>query len=358
MDKKTRKIVGIWLIIGLIMVFIQVILGGITRLTDSGLSITEWNVIKGVLPPLNESDWNIAFGKYKDLASQQYKNLHSFMNLQDFKKIYFIEWFHRLWARTMGFVFLFPFIYFSIKKMIPKWLLKKLGIVIFLAALVASLGWIMVASGFENENRTWVSAYNLALHLGVAALLFSFLFTATLKVLQEKTLDFNLQKFKLFSKWIIVLVFLQILLGGLMGGMRAGALHAHWPFFMGNNTLFTIISSHANFSLVSIINYENNHFTKAIVQLLHRSFAWIIVVLNLIFAYKISKEKVSTKLKIGIYLSLIIIFFQFSLGVFTILNITNLKYAISLGILHQAFAFISLICWLFVHFQFANNKLS
>ncbi len=351
MNSKTRKIVGIWLIIGLIMIFVQVILGGITRLTDSGLSITEWNVIKGVLPPLNDIDWNIAFGKYKDLANQQFENIHSNMDLNAFKKIYFWEWFHRLWARSMGFVFLIPFIYFLVKNMLPKWLLKRLGVVILLAVLVASLGWIMVMSGFDDSQRTWVSAYKLSLHLGVAALLFAYLFHTILFVLQEKTNDFYLKNYKRFSKWIILLVFSQILLGGLMAGMRAGALHPHWPFFMGNNSLFTIISTNTNFSFENIINYESNHFIKAIVQLLHRSFAWLIVVFSIIFAFRIQKENLSKRLKKGIYLSLTIIFLQFSLGVFTIINITNPEIAVPLGVLHQAFAFTSLICWIFVYYQ-------
>tara|TARA_B110000037_G_scaffold121284_1_gene138619 strand:+ start:4522 stop:5595 length:1074 start_codon:yes stop_codon:yes gene_type:complete len=355
MNDKTRKIIGIWLLIGLVMVIVQVILGGITRLTDSGLSITEWNVVKGVLPPLNEADWQIAFGKYQDLAKQQFEHIHANMTLTKFKGIYFWEWFHRLWARSMGFVFLFPFLYFLKKKMIPSWLLKRLGIVILLAMLVASIGWLMVASGFDDTKRTWVSAYKLLLHLGVAAILFSYLFKTSLYVLQSETKDQHLVKFYKLSKIILVLVFTQILIGALMAGMRAGAVHTHFPFFLGNNTLVAILQSNTNFSLESMINYESNNFVKALVQVFHRSFAWIIFSMSIYFFLKLRKEPISEKLNTGNTIMLILILIQFTLGVFTIINYINPSLLIPLGVLHQAFAFFSLISWVYISFQFKKK---
>ena len=356
MESKTRKIVGTWLVIGLVMVIVQVILGGVTRLTDSGLSITEWNVIKGTIPPLNETDWNISFEKYKNMARQQFEMLHADMTLKDFKRIYFWEWSHRLWARSMGFVFLFPFLYFLKKKMLPYWLIKRLGIVILLAALAASFGWIMVASGLENEQRTWVSAYKLSAHLGIAALLFYYLFNSCLLVLQEKTFDYKHKKLKTFSNLIIPIVFIQILLGGLMAGMRAGVIHMYWPFFMGDNNLVSIITSNVDFSFASIINYESNVFIKAVVQVFHRSFAWFIVGLSIYFAFKVKNSKVSKKLTKATIFAIIIIFVQFTLGIFTILNYSNPDALLVLGILHQSFAFISLLSWLYVFHQFRGEK--
>jgi len=357
MKQKVKKIVGIWLIIGLLMVFVQVILGGITRLTDSGLSITEWNVVKGVLPPMNEQEWQIAFDKYKNMANQQYEHLHANMTLPKFKKIFFWEWFHRLWARTMGFVFLFPFLYFLVKKYLPVWLLKRLGIVILLAILVASLGWIMVMSGFDDKQRTWVSAYKLSLHLGVAALLFSYLFNTILYVLQEKTNDFKFIKFHKYSKIIVAVVFIQILFGGLMAGMRAGIVHPHFPFFMSENSLFGVLSANTNFSLENIINYESNNYIKAVVQIFHRSFAWIIVIVTSIFSFKILKKDISTYLKTGIYIVLFILTIQFTLGAFTIINSVNKEIFIVLGVFHQAFAFLSLLAWLYVSFLLNKQEI-
>lgn len=355
MNDKTRKIIGTWLLIGLVMVIVQVILGGITRLTDSGLSITEWNVVKGVLPPLNEADWQIAFGKYQDLAKQQYENIHAGMTLSKFKGIYFWEWFHRLWARSMGFVFLFPFIYFLIKKMMPAWLLKRLAVVIVLAMIAASMGWIMVASGLDDSKRTWVSAYKLMVHLGVAAILFSYLFKTSLYVLQAETKDQNLVHFYKLSKVMLVLVFAQILFGALMAGMRAGTIHAHFPFFMGNNALVDILQHNTDFSFEGIINYESNIFIKAVVQVIHRTFAWIIFAMSIYYFVKLRKETISTKLNTGNNVMLVLILIQFSLGIITIINYTNPDYLLPLGVLHQAFAFFALISWVFISFQFKKK---
>lgn len=355
MNDKTRKIIGIWLLIGLVMVMVQVILGGITRLTDSGLSITEWNVVKGVIPPLNEADWLIAFGKYQDLAKQQFENIHAGMTLSKFKGIYFWEWFHRLWARSMGFVFLFPFLYFLAKKMMPSWLLKRLGVVIVLAMIAASMGWIMVASGFDDSQRTWVSAYKLMVHLGVAALLFSYLFKTSLYVLQPETKDQQLVKFYKLSKIMLAIVSIQILFGALMAGMRAGAIHAHFPFFMGNNALVDILQLNSDFSFEGIINYESNIFIKAVVQVLHRSFAWIIFAMSIYYFIQIRKEKISSKLNVGNTVMLVLILIQFTLGIITIMNYTNPSFLLPLGVLHQTFAFFSLISWVFISFQFKKK---
>ena len=154
----------IWLLTGVFMLFVQIIVGGITRLTGSGLSITKWEIITGTIPPLNAVQWDAAFDLYQ--ATPQYQKINQGMSLAEFKFIYFWEYIHRLWARAMGFVFLIPFIYFAIKGWIDRKLMKNLGIVVLLAALAASFGWIMVNSGLKD--RPWVNAYKLAVHLGIA----------------------------------------------------------------------------------------------------------------------------------------------------------------------------------------------
>jgi cytochrome c oxidase assembly protein subunit 15 len=355
MNDKTRKIIGIWLIIGLILVVGQIALGGITRLTDSGLSITEWNVVKGTLPPLNEEEWQLSFDKYQAFAKTQFESLHADMSLSEFKSIFFWEWFHRFWARMMGFIFLFPFLFFLYKKLLPSWLIKRLLVVVSLAALAATFGIIMVFSGLENENRTWVSAYKLLIHLGLAAILFSYLFKTCLYVLQTKTNDQHLVKYYKFSRWMIVLIFSQVLIGALMAGMRAGIIHMHFPFFLGNNALIEIILANTNFSFDSLIDYESNNFIKAVVQVFHRSFAWIIFSMSIYFFLKIRKETISNKLKIGNSIMLALILIQFTSGVFTIMNYANSSYLIPLGVLHQAFAFLLLISWVYISFQFKRK---
>jgi len=155
--------VKIWLFIGLVMIFVQVLLGGITRLTGSGLSITKWEIVTGILPPMSQEAWQAEFDLYK--ATPQYQKINEGMSLSEFKFIYFWEYIHRLWARMMGFVFIIPFVVFLFKGHLDKALIKRLGGVVLMAAIVASFGWIMVASGLED--RPWVNAYKLSLHLGL-----------------------------------------------------------------------------------------------------------------------------------------------------------------------------------------------
>jgi cytochrome c oxidase assembly protein subunit 15 len=161
-----KKSVRNWLVAGIILVFIQMVLGAITRLTGSGLSITKWDIITGTFFPLSDNAWNHYFDLYK--STPQYQKINFGMTLSEFKFIFFWEYFHRLWARLMGFVFLFPFIYFLIKKYFSKKDILNLSFVILLTVFVASLGWIMVASGLVN--RPWVNAYKLAFHLTAALL--------------------------------------------------------------------------------------------------------------------------------------------------------------------------------------------
>lgn len=351
MTDKARKIVGVWLIIGLIMVVGQVMLGGITRLTDSGLSITEWNVVKGTLPPLSDAEWQISFDKYQAFAKTQFENLHADMTLSDYKSIFFWEWFHRFWARMMGFVFLFPFIFFLVKKYMPSWLIKRLLVVVALAALAAFFGIVMVFSGLENENRTWVSAYKLAIHLSIALVLFSYLFKTTLMVLQPETKDFDLEKYKKMTNIMLGLIFLQVIFGALMAGMRAGTIHTSWPFFLGGNTLFHILGSDVSLSFIDFINYESNNYIKAIVQILHRTTAWILFIYTIYFVVKIRKENISKMLDKASLIVLILILTQFTLGVFTIMNYLDRSFLIPLGTLHQMFAFLTYISWVFLQHQ-------
>jgi len=170
------KIIRNWLLVGLIMLIGQVILGGITRLTGSGLSITRWDIITGVIPPLNAEEWLNAFELYKQ--TPQFHKINARFNISDFKFIYFWEYFHRLWVRSLGFIFLIPFIIFVIKKRIDFYLIKRLGLVVILTILTASAGWIMVQSGLIN--RPWVNAYKLTIHFVLAILVIA----AMVKTLQ------------------------------------------------------------------------------------------------------------------------------------------------------------------------------
>ena len=166
-----NNLVSLWLKAGLLLIFFQVVIGGITRLTESGLSITKWEVVSGTLPPLSDRDWEREYDLYRQ--TPQYQEINEGMSMADFKFIYFWEYIHRLWARLMGFAFIVPFLYFSIKKRLSSRLKKNLGIVVLLAALAATFGWIMVASGLIE--RPWVNAYKLSIHLLIAFSVFGYL---------------------------------------------------------------------------------------------------------------------------------------------------------------------------------------
>ena len=172
-EAKRKKTLGIWFIIGVGMLLGQIILGGITRLTGSGLSITEWKAILGFLPPLNEQDWNLAFIKYQQF--DQFKLVNTSMTITEFKWIFFWEWFHRLWARLIALAAIIPLIYFIIKKIVFKEDIIKILIAILLGAVAGTVGWIMVQSGLK-ENTVLVNPVNLMSHILVATLIVAYVF--------------------------------------------------------------------------------------------------------------------------------------------------------------------------------------
>lgn len=336
------------------MVFFQVVIGGVTRLTDSGLSITEWSVIQGTVPPLNEAEWQIAFDKYKVAARKQFETLHADMALSDFKVIFFWEYAHRLWARLMGFVFLFPFLWFLIKKQMPRWLLRRLGVVIGLASLAAVFGWIMVASGLNKDNRTWVSAYKLMTHLGIATALFGYLFWTWLRAAQPLTVDGHLTALKRLGWWTAAVLFVQIAFGGLMAGMRAGLIHPHFPVFVEWGRFWQVLTE-APVGTEELVDYESGQSIKAVVQLLHRGMAWVLVALAVWLFIKIKQQAaISKQLSLGANLLAGMLFVQFLLGVMTVINCVG-RVPLFWGAVHQAGALVLLTAVLFVNYQFSKT---
>lgn len=347
-----KRAVKIWLIIGLVMVFVQVVVGGITRLTDSGLSITEWAVIQGTLPPMNEVEWNEAFELYKVAAKKQYESLHADMTLSEFKVIFFWEYIHRLWARTMGFVFIIPFAFFVLKKWIPKWLMKDLGIVVALAALAATFGWIMVASGLNEDNRTWVSAYKLVAHLSIATSVFSYLFWTYLKASQPKVeVSEQLGKLRKTAWGITAVLILQIIFGGLMAGMKAGLIHPYFPMFVEGDRLMSALNS----GNTDLVNYESSASIKAWVQIIHRTTAYLLTALIVWFFIKLMKERTSLRLKRANYVMIALIGVQFLLGVLTVINSFG-SIPVSYGVMHQGVALLLLISMLYIIFQLKSKS--
>ena len=354
------RVVRLWLMAGIVLIFVQVNIGGITRLTDSGLSITEWEVIEGTLPPLSEGAWVEAFDKYKLHAEKQYKEIHGGedMTMSEFKVIFFWEWFHRFWARSIGFVFLFPFLFFLYKGWLPTWLTKRLGMVVLFAALAATFGIIMVYSGFNDDTRTWVSAYKLLGHLSIACLTFGYLFWTWLKVKYPSDTyiiynkpDSPLLSLKPLLKTVLVVLLIQIGFGALMAGMRAGLVHPYLTVFNKGEQFWSMLMSRDGGSLVdTIVDYEKSQSIKAWVQLFHRATAYILTTLILLFFYK-----VRAKLRFphsyqhvhkGALCMAIMLLVQVLLGILTIVNSVG-SIPVIYGVLHQAGALLLLAFALF-----------
>lgn len=343
--------VRVWLVIGLVMVFFQVVIGGITRLTGSGLSITKWEIVTGTLPPMNEAAWEGEFDKYK--ATPQYQKINAGMSVSDFKFIYFWEYFHRLWARTMGFVFAIPFFIFWRKGWLPKPLMKRLGIVVLMAAVVASFGWIMVASGLEN--RPWVNAYKLTLHLSLAFVLFSYLLWTTFHTFSPNKQVIHNSKYKKFALTITIIVALQIMLGGLMSGMKAGLYYPSFPDMNGEIIPEVVLTS-SEWNVENLKLYDTNMFTPALVQVLHRSTAYLLTVSILAFFFMARKMKFTASFSRANIMLITMLIIQVLLGIFTLINCKG-DIPVGLGVLHQAGALVLLLIALLVNYQFSNTNL-
>ncbi|MBK8517909.1 MAG: COX15/CtaA family protein [Saprospiraceae bacterium] len=347
------KSVKIWLSIGLVMVFIQVIVGGITRLTESGLSITKWNVVSGTFPPTNDESWVREFNLYKD--TPQYKEINEGMSLSDFKFIYFWEYVHRFWARVMGFVFLIPFLYFLKKKMIDPPLLKKLGIVIFLALLAAAFGWIMVASGLVE--RPWVNAYKLSIHLIIAFSVYAALLWALFSAYKSTTIENDVGILLIRPLILLFILFcVQVFLGGILSGMKAAVIYPTWPD-MNGCYLPSILMDIKEWSSENFYNYDRNGFMPALIHFLHRNTAYVVFLTGCWLAYKLYYLG-----RMGFPLlkrtSVVLIFsllFQVFIGIITVINSKG-SIPILWGVLHQVGALLILSTLVFLFFVIRIKK--
>ena len=300
----------IWLIILLILITLIILIGGLTRLTDSGLSITTWELFVGFLPPLTDEKWLTYFNLYKTIP--EYSEQNSDMNLNEFKVIFWWEWFHRQLGRLVGLSVLLPLIYFTTKH--GFWILKKYGFIFFLVCLQGFFGWYMVSSGLVN--RVDVSHYRLSIHLVTAFIILSIVFW---NFLQLTNLKINQISIKLYSiKLFLFLLFLQLVIGAFVSGMDAGTVYNTWPL-MGSS----YFPDDSNFiELLDITVFEN----PSIVQFIHRNLAYLIILVYiyiLIFVFN-GSNKIFRKPILIIGISL---FLQVILGVLTILSGVKIFYA-------------------------------
>lgn len=344
---KYTKTIRIWLLIGLIMLIVQVVLGGITRLTGSGLSITRWDIITGVIPPLNAEDWVIEFEHYKE--TPQFHKINATFTIQEFKFIFFWEYFHRLWVRTLGFIFLIPFLIFLTKKQLDFYLIKRLGIVILLTILTASAGWIMVQSGLVN--RPWVNAYKLTIHFVLAVLVI----WAMVKTVSDVYLlgSEKLIASKKIVLFVISIVFVQMITAGLMAGMKAGLYYPSWPDMNGEFIPSVLVNSE-NWGWNNMLNYDTYLFAPALIQFTHRMLAYVLAVLTIYMFFKL-KSKVEESSKKWLNSTLILVWVQVVLGILTVLNVQG-KIPLFLGVSHQLVGLLYFIGLLFLHDSLRKYK--
>ena len=230
-DKNLNNLFKYWLLISLFLIFFMIIVGGLTRLTNSGLSITEWELFRGILPPLNTSDWNNYFSLYKSIP--QYKIVNPFMTLNEFKIIFYWEYFHRILGRIIGLFFLIPMIYFQFIKKISFTKLIPYYLILSLIVFQGFIGWYMVKSGLVNNVS--VSHYRLSLHLSIAVIIISMIFWQFLNLKQNSNKTFfDFSKKNLPYLFLIFFIFLQVIIGAFVSGLDAGKIYQTWPYMNEN----------------------------------------------------------------------------------------------------------------------------
>lgn len=319
----------------------MVVIGGITRLTGSGLSITEWKPIMGTLPPLNNEEWQIAFQKYQQIP--QFQKINYNFQLEDFKSIFWWEFIHRLLGRFIGIVFIVPFLWFYFKRKFDKSTLKKVLFLFFLGSLQGVIGWLMVKSGLSE--RTSVSHIRLSIHLITAFFTFGFTFYFALEILLGKI---NSTSEKITRRVINILfstVTIQIIYGAFVAGLHAGKIYNTFPLMNGK-----IIPEGLFYLEPAWINFFDNH---VLVQFIHRFLAGTIVLLSAFLFYLSRMTKINSCQKKGILFFLSALFLQIILGIITLLTSVN----ITLAVLHQAAAFILFSAGVFLIFIFKKDRL-
>ena len=303
-DKNIDKYLYYWLIVMFILVSSIIIVGGLTRLTDSGLSITQWELIKGFLPPLSKSEWDNYFSLYKQIPEYKLQNFD--MTINEFKIIFWWEWAHRFLGRVIGLFFFIPLIYFSYKKGISQ--TKSLFLIFLLICFQGFLGWFMVASGLVD--RVDVSHFRLSLHLTTAFIILSLILWNILKYKKYNFTDNQIIKYNLPSIFLFT-IFLQIVFGAFVSGMDAGKIYNTWPL-MGNN-YFPNDNIFLNLFNIKVFS------DPSLVQFIHRNLAYLILIIFLLILYFVIKDKLFKFYKIMKSLG-IILFIQIFLGIITILS--------------------------------------
>ena len=331
-----HKPMMIWLMLLTIMVFLIIVIGGLTRLTDSGLSMVDWRPLLGTIPPLNQSQWLKVFNDYQQTPEFIYVNKN--MTLEEFKYIFWWEWFHRFFARLIGIVFIFPFFYFYFKRHLNTFFYKRFAIIFGLGLVQATVGWWMVKSGLQNDP--FVSPYRLTFHLSNSIIIYALLLWTSIEYFHSKSINFINYKSKNFIILIsIILVFITILSGGFMAGSHAGQSFNTYPLMNGK-----IIPDDIYLAEMGILNLFENTVT---INFNHRWIATLTFVYTFSLFLYLFISKITELQKSIIVLVLLILSLQFFLGVMALLSNVAIQYAS----LHQTNSLILLSILLLAYFK-------
>ncbi len=327
-----KRFVEIWLYLMLLLIILIVFVGGLTRLTDSGLSITEWELFKGVFPPFNNETWNFYFNEYKKIP--EYKEINFNMSISEFKVIFYWEYGHRLIARVIGLFSILPLIYLFFKfKYYRKEIFKYL-IIFLLICFQGFIGWFMVESGLINN--TDVSHYRLALHLSIAFIILSIVFWFILENLKIKKFDILLPHY--FLVIFLFLIIIQIVLGAFLAGLDGGLLYNTWPDMNG-----VFIPSDVDIKDIFLLESSAN---PSVVQFYHRIIAYLILIFLIILNYLFYRNNFSYKSLVVLNFA---IFLQVLIGIITLITGVKIIYAS----LHQLGSILVLTSFLFIIYK--NN---
>jgi cytochrome c oxidase assembly protein subunit 15 len=339
-QKNNNRQIAIWLLICAAVIFCMIVLGGVTRLTGSGLSMVEWRPIMGILPPITDAQWDEVFDEYKQ--TPEYKKVNHRMTRDEFKRIFYPEYFHRVLGRVIGMIFFFPFVFFLWQGKVPPSLTPKLWMLFVLGGLQGLLGWYMVKSGLVDVPR--VSQYRLTAHLGLAVIIYAYMIWLAMSLLfyrdyqsENYATDRTMQRTSLA---LSVLVFFMILSGGLVAGLDAGFAYNTFPLMDGR--LFP--SGLYNLQPAWLSIFED----ITTVQFNHRIFAYCLIVLIVGFAVFSFIRGITGKKRLAVILFLVALILQVLLGIITLLLVVP----VSLAAAHQAGAIVLLTASLFTAFCF------
>ena len=335
-NEKLNHLFLSWIVTLILLIILMIIVGGLTRLTDSGLSITQWQLFSGILPPLNQADWIYYFNLYKEIPEYKLQNFS--MSIKDFKIIFWWEWAHRFLGRIIGLAALLPLIYFSFKVEIKKLLI--LYLVFMLICFQGFMGWYMVSSGLVD--RVDVSHYRLSVHLLTAFIILSCLVWSFLNLKYNSNKNFFFNKSDTIStKILIFLAFLQIVLGAFVSGLDAGKIYQTWPLM--NNSYFPNDINFKDYK--EFLNFED----RSVVQFIHRNVAYIIFFLVIYIGYFLKKTNKIYLYKSYFYL-LAFIFLQIFLGVLALISDLN----IIVASMHQISSVILIILTINFYYKSIN----